>query len=283
MMLAKYDPIGRRKVWVDIELRIQRNFAPDKMPVDGQPDYLCESVTSLIDAYLVGLHGEVKPILDRIIGWMETKPEPDRLIFSGKDHYWDAWWGALYQWRLALGMAKWLRRGDRAERELTAALDADWQGALAKGSPDQMADARVVRRNEASLRLAHALAANAPTLGLKLYDAIGVEQIDDLEAPLLEFGQWACRHLAEGGTRDATFVARGKEMLTASLLPKFFWEGARLEPALWLKAIISTAAWSEQPSRRLLKPTTQCRGLSDRTSCRANAIGGNYFAIFVAR
>jgi hypothetical protein len=57
------------------------------------------------------------------------------------------------------------------------------------------------------------------------------------QAPLLGFGRWACEHLARGGERDAAFVARGADMLRASLLPNFFWGGDRTEPALWLKAI----------------------------------------------
>ena len=104
-----------------------------------------------------------------------------------------------------------------------------------------------------SVRLATALAANAPLLGLKLYEAAGPRRPSGLAAPVLLFGQWACRHLAEGGTRDATFVAKGKDMLTASLLPKFFWEGARIEPALWLKAIYFDSGVAQTPEQAIAK------------------------------
>jgi hypothetical protein len=59
----------------------------------------------------------------------------------------------------------------------------------------------------------------------------------DHELPVLQFGLWACQHLAAGGKRDAEFVGRGAEMLRASLLPNFFHSADRRQPALWLKAI----------------------------------------------
>ncbi len=95
---------------------------------------------------------------------MERQPEPDRLIFSGGGHHDGAWWVALYEWRQALGLCRWLLRGDRAERELTAALEADWQG-IEKASPKHLAAARARRREYLSTRLAMAVAANAPVLG----------------------------------------------------------------------------------------------------------------------
>ncbi len=51
------------------------------------------------------------------------------------------------------------------------------------------------------------------------------------------FGYWACRHLVKSGKRDQAFVGRGREMLTANLLPNFYQSGRMMEPALWLKAI----------------------------------------------
>jgi hypothetical protein len=190
----------------------------------------------MFDAYLVGLANEVRPTLETIITWMETQPEPDRLAFSGDDDDWDAWWFALYRWRQTLGFCKWLSRGDRAEGEFTGALKAEWES-LEHIPPEHAASARADLRTVLSVRLATAVAGGGPQLGLKIYEAAGVKRPSGLVAPVLRFGHWACRHLAEGGARDETFVARGKDMLTASLLPKFFWEGAGIEPGLWLKAI----------------------------------------------
>ena len=179
----------------------------------------------MIEAYLLGLADEVRPTLEKLIAWMEAQPEPDRLVFSEKGHDEDAWGLAVYEWHQALGLCRWLSRANSVQRELKSALNADLQG-LDQASPKHAAMTRAGRREFMSVRLATALAGNAPLLGLKLYNAAGPKRPSGLVAPVLLFGQWACRHLAEGGTRDATFVAKGKDMLTASLLPKFFWEGA---------------------------------------------------------
>ena len=42
-------------------------------------------------------------------------------------------------------------------------------------------------------------------------------------------------------------------MLTASLLPKFFWEGAEFEPALWLKAIYFDSGVVQTPQQAIAK------------------------------
>ena len=181
----------------------------------------------MIEAYLLGLVDEVRPTLDKLIVWMEEQPEPDRLVFSEKGHEEDAWGLAVYEWHQALGLCKWLSDADLVQRELTSALEADFQG-LQQASPKHAAVTRAGRREFMSVRLATALAANAPLLGLKLYEAAGPKRPSGLAAPVLRFGLWACRHLAEGGTRDATFVAKGKDILTASLLPKFFWKAPGL-------------------------------------------------------
>ena len=164
------------------------------------------------------------------------------------------------QWQQALGLCKWLSRGDRAEREFRRALEAEWQ-ALEQVRPEHAAPVRANLREYLSERLATALAGGAPTLGLKLYEAAGVKRPSGLAAPLLTFGHWACRHLADGGKRDADFVGRGKEMLTASLLPKFFWEGERLEPALWLKAIYFDSGVVQTPEQAIAKAYDSMPGI----------------------
>jgi hypothetical protein len=42
-------------------------------------------------------------------------------------------------------------------------------------------------------------------------------------------------------------------MLTESLLPKFFWEHARIEPALWLKAIYFDSGVVQTPEQAIAK------------------------------
>jgi hypothetical protein len=251
-MLAKYDPVKRRSYWLKFGLKIETEFDPASVVARARPNYVHHMTSSMVDAFLVGLADEVRPTLEKIVAWMETQPEPDRLVFSGAGENWDAWWVALYEWRQALGLCKWLSRGDRAERELTASVRAEWVS-LEQPTSELSAIARAALREFLTPRLATALAGNASTLGLKLYEAAGVKRPSGPVAPILRFGQWACRHLAEGGARDADFVARGKDMLTASLLPKFFWEGARIEPALWLKAIYFDSGVVRTPEQAIAK------------------------------
>jgi hypothetical protein len=90
-----------------------------------------------------------------------------------------------------------------------------------------------------------------PVIGLKLCEAAGVKRPSGLAAPIVRYGLWACQHLANGGLRDATFVAQGKKMLTASLLPKFMPAGARIEPALWLKAVYFDSGAAKTPNEAI--------------------------------
>jgi hypothetical protein len=249
-MLAKFDPLKSRTIWLRYGLEFEESLRPNSVPPVGRPRYAQLQTSSMVDAYLLGLEKEVRPILERLVTWMESQSEPDRLIFSGAGHLDGAWWVALYEWRQALGICKWLLRGDHAEPELKAALEADWQGLE---NAMHAAAARANRREYLSRLLAMALAASAPLLGLKIYDSLGPKRPSGLVAPILRFGHWACRHLAEGGARDETFVARGKQMLTESLLPKFFWEGARIEPALWLKAIYFDSGAAATPQQAIAK------------------------------
>ena len=251
-MLAKFDPVENRNIWLQGRLDFSDSLQPDTIPAVGRSHFAQLETSSMLDAYLVGLANEVRPILERLVTWMERQPEPDRLVFSGSGHRPDAWLVAVYEWRQALGLCRWLLRGARADRELAAALEADWQG-LEKANAKHAAAARAARREYLSMRLAMALAANSPLLGLRLYDLLGPKRPSGLLAPVLRFGHWACKHLAEGGARDATFVARGKQMLTESLLPKFFWEGARIEPALWLKAVYFDSGVVRTPEQAIAK------------------------------
>ena len=115
--------------------------------------------------------------------------------------------------------------------------------------PGRATEARAEFRQILHVHLATALAANAPGLGLKIYNAVGIKRPSGLSAPLLRYGYWACGHLVAGGKRDTAFVERGKEMLTATLLPKFFGEGAMVAPALWLKAIYFDSGVARTPEQ----------------------------------
>lgn len=249
-MLAKFDPVGERQGWLDFSLRAETDFTPETIPRDGHPHYVALMTNSFVDAYLVGLADQVRPTLEKIITWMEAQPEPD--VGSHSRKHWHDGWFAVYTWRRTLGLCKWLSRGDTGEGHFAAALDAEWQS-WQQASPDQVAQGREERQDGLSECLAMALAGNVPALGLKLYEAAKARRPSNDQAPLLQFGKWACAHLAQGGKRDATFIARGADMLRASLLPNFFWGGDRTEPALWLKAIYWDSGVARTPEQAIAR------------------------------
>src|SRR5689334_15718887 len=172
-MLAKFDPIRERQVWLDFCLNIDTEFAPERIPPTVQPSYASQIVNSLIETYWIGMSSEVHPTLERIIGWMEARSEPR---------------SAAYSWQRTLGLCKWLRRNDSGEGHFLAALDAKlqrWQQAIGAQDHEE-------RQEALSECLATALTANNPAVGLKLYEAAKVKRPSDDQAPLLRFGRWAC-------------------------------------------------------------------------------------------
>jgi hypothetical protein len=166
-MLAKFDPVGDCDFWLSSFLEYVTNSDPERISPTARAHYVQLYTSIMVDAYLVGLADEVRPILERLIVWMEAQPEPDRLVFSQKGHSEDAWGLAVYEWRQALGLCKWLSRAGQAERHLASALNADLQG-LEQASRKHAAVTRAGRREYIGVRLATALAANAPQLALKI-------------------------------------------------------------------------------------------------------------------
>ncbi len=231
-MLAKFDPIRERQGWLDYSLKVETEFAPDAIPSTAQDGYVSLTANSLIGAYWVGLSEEVRPTLEQVIAWMETRAEPS---------------SAAYSWQRTLGLCKWLSRGDDGQEHFARAIEVRCQNW--RHTDEDRED----RQEALSQGLAVALAGNVPTLGLKLYESAKVTRVSANQKPLLQFGRWACDHLARGGGRDATFVARGAEMLRASLLPNFFWGGNRTEPALWLKATYWDSGIARTPEEAIAR------------------------------
>jgi hypothetical protein len=210
-MLAKFDPIRERQVWLEYGLKVETEFAPDGIPSTAQPGYVSQIANSLIEVYFVGLADEVRPTLEEIIAWMEAEAEPQ---------------AAVYSWQRTLGLCKWLSRNDSGQEHFAAAINArgqNWQQETSK-----LAEDREERQEVISQCLAMSLTANVPTLDLKLYEAAKVTRPSNNQRPLLHFGRWACEHLARGGKRDATFVARGLTCCVQVCCPTFF--GEAIEP-----------------------------------------------------
>lgn len=137
-------------------------------------------------------------------------------------------------------------------RELTSAAVADWQ-VMELASPALTFEARASRREFMSGHLAGALAADAPLIGLKIYEAAGMKPRMEPPPSPVPFGHWACRHLVNRGTRDETFVSRGRDMLTANLLPRFYEGGDIVQAALWLKAIYFDGGVVQTPEQAFAK------------------------------
>jgi hypothetical protein len=237
MMLAKFDPIRERQVWLEYGLKVETEFAPDAIASTAQPGYASQIANSLIEAYWVGLSDQVRPTLEQIIAWMEAEAEPS---------------AAVYGWQRTLGLCKWLSRNDSGQDHFAAAINARWQN-WQQETTGKLAGNREERQEVLSQCMAMALTANVPALGVKLYEAAKVRRTSKDQAPLLQFGRWACGHLVQGGHRDATFIAKGADMLRASLLPNFFWGGNRTEPALWLKAIYWDSGVAQTPEQAIAR------------------------------
>jgi len=251
-MLAKFDPLEERRL---VEFRLQHHvdrFDPESGPVEARSSNVSVTMNGLIKAFYVGLSHRVKPTLEAIADWIETQPLPDRRLVSQAYDDWQAGWISHHTWWRTLGLCKWLSRGETAEKEFAKALDAEWNSWM-EGSPAQVAECQWDRERELGAQLALALAGNRPGVGLKLYQAANPQEPMDHELPVLQFGLWACQHLAAGGKRDAEFVTRGAEMLRESLLPNFFHGADQRQPALWLKAIYWDSGVVRTPEQAMVK------------------------------
>lgn len=258
--MLPFDPVAERDFWLEVCLKYALDNEPPGPGPNRPPNVVHISranhavgrVCDFVGGYLVGLSRELKPAIEKHIAWMESEPEPDRAVYIESGLIYEGWLEALYSWRQALGLCKWLGRGHRAFADLTAAAVADWQ-VMELASPALKFEARASRRNFMSDHLAGALAADAPLIGLKIYEASGMKPRMEPPPSPVPFGYWACRHLVDRGTRDEAFVSRGRDMLTANLLPRFYAGGDIVQAALWLKAIYFDSGVVQTPEQAFVK------------------------------
>ncbi len=256
-MLLPFDPIEIRNFWLEVRLKYAIDSKPPE-PDDHRPpgvahfarvSYSAGRSGEFVNGYLVGLSTELRPLVEKHVAWMESEPEPDLVIYTEQGFTYEGWLDSVHDWRQALGLCKWLCRGSRSFSELTAAAAADWQ-VLELASPALADQARASRRNYMDDHLALALAADAPLIGLKIYEAAGMKTPMEAATSPVRFGHWACRHLVDRGTRDQAFVSRGREMLNANMLPRFCEGGGDLvQAALWLKAIYFDSGVAQTPEQ----------------------------------
>ena len=258
--MLPFDPIELRDFWLKVRLKYALDSAP-RGPGPNRPagvahmsrtNYSVGRVGDFVGGYLVGLWRELKPTVEKHTAWMESEPEPDRVVYIESGLTYEGWLDSLYDWRQALGLCKWLGRGHHAFAELTSATVADWQ-VMELASPALASQARASRREFMGDHLAGALAADAPLIGLKIYEAAGMKARMEPATSPVRFGHWACRHLVNRGARDETFVSRGRDMLTANLLPRFYEGGDSIQAALWLKAIYFDSGVVHTPEQAFAK------------------------------
>lgn len=242
-----FNPFAERKEWLVWQLNFHRKYTLDEIPLRAMVGHLEKMTAEMEEAFFVGLSDEVRPILEWNIAWIEAQSEATLGAFTGPKEQWPS------RWREALGLCKWLSRGDPASREFCAALSSDWLVRARVNSEGVSDQERREREMYLNSRVALALAAGQPLFGLQFFAACGLEAPGPEEEPELQFGWWACQHLVAGGRRDETFVARGKEMLTATLVPDILWNGILNKPALWLKSIYFDSGVVVTPERAIAK------------------------------
>ncbi len=101
------------------------------------------------------------------------------------------------------------------------------------------------------------LAARRHDVGLKLCQEAGLTEKPSSAPAIvraeLMYGQWACRHLADGGKPDATYVAKGEEMLRKTIIERFIPNGSNTTMAMWLKAIYHDSGVTRTPEETIFK------------------------------
>ena len=115
---------------------------------------------------------------------------------------------------------------------------------------------KLLMREGLELTLPLNLAARRYDVGLKLCLEAGLTKASSAPAIVraeLMYGQWACRHLADGGRPDAAYVATGEEMLRKVMSERFIENGYYTRMAMWLKAIYHDSGVARTPEETILK------------------------------
>jgi hypothetical protein len=259
--MLPFDPIELRKFWLDVRLKYVVDNKPP-VPNERRPPgvahlsrvgYSAGRSSDFVEGYLVGLSNELMPLVEEHTAWMESEPEPELGIYTRQGLTYEGWLDSVKEWRQALGLCKWLARRGHAFSELSSAALAGWQ-VLELATPALAAQARASRRNYMDDHLALALAADAPLIGVKIYQGAGMKGPMGPATSPVRFGYWACRHLVDRGPRDQAYIARGREMLDANMLPRFCEGGGDMvQAALWLKAIYFDSGVTRTPEQTFAK------------------------------
>ncbi len=244
-----FEPEKSRQFYLDFHLPRVTTFEPEKTGSFNRSHALTFTLLALIQAHLLGLRDEVLPTARALAAWMDVQPAPP----DGKD---TSECFRAYQWWQTLGLYKWLIDGDQAVAQFARASEADWQhwDRFERFEPD---GARLLLREGLEHALPLNLAARRYDVALKLREAAGLttkaSSAPAIVRAELMYGQWACRHLADGGKPDADYVAKGEEMLRKVMTERFIANGYYTRMAMWLKAIYHDSSVTRMPEETILK------------------------------
>ena len=239
----------RRQFYLDLHLPRVTTFEPEKTGPFNRSGYMSFGLDDLIEAHLLGLRDRVLPVGRTMLTWMEAQPHPT----EGKDA---SECFRVYEWWETLGLCKWLIDGDPAVAEFVRASEADWRRweRFERFEPDGK---KLLMRERLEHSLPLNLAARRYDVGLALGHEAGLtpkaSSAPAIVRTELMFGQWACRHLAEGGRPDAAYVAKGEEMLRKTMMERFIPNGSHFKMAMWLKAIYHDSGITRTPEETILK------------------------------
>ena len=247
-MQPTFDPIRKRQFWLDFNLPYETRFEPDEIPVKGQPIYLSTMVNSLLTAYLLGLADRVRPTLQAIVAWMDSRPVPDVHAYDEPWEHWRDGWYARYAWWRTAGVCRWLCGIGGFEEDFDRALEAEWL-CWEQADPDDAERDFYLRQEALSEHLAVALAARAPRTGLQFRTAAGIEQVSADQPKLLFLEQWACLYLEVERKWDRDFVAGATKLLRGTLCPDLLSTGRLTEAALLLKSFYGDSGVAKTPEQ----------------------------------
>ncbi len=250
-MADTFDPVRKRKFWLDFSLTYETEFVPDQIPPQGQPLYVAVLTNCLVTGYLLGLTDRVRPALQAVVAWMDSQPGPQPGLFSGPRDFWHDDWYALYAWHRTLGLAKWLCGIEGAEKHLGAALAVESQ-CWRTATPEQLEEDGTLRRARLLEHLALALAAKLPQVGTLFDQAAGRPDPRELSR-IQVFAIWACQHLTARRPRDEKFRERARLAMQSSIWPDYLSAGRYTEPALWMKFLFHDSGEVSTPEQALLR------------------------------
>lgn len=232
------DLVDERRCQLEFGLPLFVDFWPDRIRRD-RPHlltmYLSTHLGRLARCYWLGLADEARPRSEAIIDWMSPRdpddfrpradhPRDELVVFETRESWWQI-----------LGLSKWLARNDASTEDLTCVLFANWDRPQFLENSRHAFD-RARYGAFISRRLALALAAKRPEIGAHLYGLAEDNDLPSEDLAKVEYGRWACVHLAHGGRRDGGYVLSGIQVLAQEALDRSVF-GASVEHLLWLKAI----------------------------------------------